>query len=77
VHAWLIWAPPEVEASEAPTIVVCHANAGNMALRLQLADHFVNHVGANVRVWGWGRSRKAHATRASRRLASATRRPLR
>jgi fermentation-respiration switch protein FrsA (DUF1100 family) len=59
VHAWLLWAPAVVEAASAPTVVLCHANAGNMALRLPLADLLRKALLAHVVLWdyrGYGAS---------------------
>jgi fermentation-respiration switch protein FrsA (DUF1100 family) len=59
VHAWLLWAPHVVDAASAPTVVLCHANAGNMALRLPLADQLRKALLAHVVLWdyrGYGNS---------------------
>ena len=59
IHAWLVWAPANVDSRRAPTIVFCHANAGNMGLRLPLVGALVKSANANVLVWdyrGYGAS---------------------
>lgn len=58
-HGWLIWAPPRVDASTATTIVIFHANAGNMGLRLPQARSLRKGLLANVVLWdyrGYGAS---------------------
>ena len=48
-----------MDAASAPTIVLCHANAGNMGLRLPLAHALVHAARANVLLWdyrGYGAS---------------------
>jgi hypothetical protein len=58
-HGWLIWAPTRVAASTVTTIVIFHANAGNMGLRLPQALRLRKGLLANVVLWdyrGYGAS---------------------
>lgn len=59
IHAWLVWAPADVDSRSAPTVVYCHANAGNMGLRLPLVSALVESTRGNVLLWdyrGYGAS---------------------
>mmetsp|Transcript_50713 Transcript_50713/g.91477 ORF Transcript_50713/g.91477 Transcript_50713/m.91477 type:complete len:334 (-) Transcript_50713:30-1031(-) len=46
IHAWFISAGEK--ASEAPTILFCHANAGNIGLRVPNFTQIVEKLGANI-----------------------------
>ena len=59
IHAWLLPAPPSVRAAQAPTLLLCHANAGNMGLRLPMANSLRAALSANIIMWdyrGYGAS---------------------
>lgn len=48
IHAWLLWAMQGQDASQAPTILFFHGNAGNIGLRLPNAINMLLHLGVNV-----------------------------
>ncbi|EER15607.1 Protein bem46, putative [Perkinsus marinus ATCC 50983] len=48
IHAWFIHAIGVADSSMAPTIVFCHANAGNMGLRMPNYRQLASFVKANV-----------------------------
>lgn len=47
LHAWFIPVPGG-KASTAPTVLFCHANAGNIGIRVPNFDSIVKELGANV-----------------------------
>ena len=46
LHAWMCFAPEGVDSKAAPTIIFCHANAGNMGFRCGVQTRL--HVGRNT-----------------------------
>jgi len=48
LHAWFIPLPDKERAALAPTVLFCHANAGNIGIRIPNFAAIVEKLGANV-----------------------------
>jgi len=53
LHGWFVKAPASVDYTTAPTIMFCHANAGNMGFRLPNVELLVKKLHFNVFIFDY------------------------